>query len=263
MTTYKTLMTRTENKVLHLTLNRPDSLNAIDLDMMEELTRVFYMADMDDDIRAVLLSGAGRAFCAGGDVKAFSVALANPESGFRGLAEKLHQGIVAMRRLKKPIIAAINGSAAGAGMSLAMACDILCASEEAYFSTAYSKIGLSPDGSSTFFLPRALGPHQAMYYFLTAEKIPAAQAHALGLVQRLYKDKELYPEATAFAENLAKGPTLCFAKTKHLINQTYYTPLESQLAEESACVFQTATSQDFFEGVMAFVEKRKPEFNGH
>lgn len=258
---YQTIKFDVKEGIAHLTLSRPETYNAINETMMDELAKVFYDCDRPS-IRAVYLTGEGKAFCSGGDVKSFGQLLQTGDPAFRRLPEKLHQGIVAMRRLPKPVIAAINGVTAGAGFSLAMACDILLASETAYFNLAYCRIGLSPDGSSTYFLPRLIGTQRALYYMFTGENISAEQAKSWGIVQELYPPETFAEKSLAFAERIATGPTRALGKAKLLVGNSFNTSLETQLEEETMGVYETAQSKDFFEGVMAFVEKRPAKFTG-
>ncbi len=258
---YQTLKFDVKDGVASIVLNRPESYNALNETLMDELATAFYAAD-DPDIRAVYLTGEGKAFCSGGDVKAFAQYLQNPSSFFKRVPEKLHQAILAIRRLPKPVIAAVNGVAAGAGFSLAMACDIAVAVENTYFNLAYSRIGLSPDGSSTFFLPRLIGMNRALYYAFTGEDIPVALAKEWGIVHAIYPAATFRNESMALALKLAQGPTRALGKAKQLMNQSFENTLETQLGAETQGIWEISMSRDFLEGVMAFAEKRKPTFSG-
>jgi 2-(1,2-epoxy-1,2-dihydrophenyl)acetyl-CoA isomerase len=209
-----------------------------------------------------MISGEGKAFCSGGDVKSFGEILKNPDPTVRRLPDKLHQMIVALRRLPKPVLAAVNGVTAGAGFSLVMACDIAVASDKAYFNLAYCRIGLSPDGSSTFFLPRLLGPQRALYYMYTGENLPVEEAKRAGIVQEVYADGEFREKAWAMAQRLAQGPTRAMAVAKRLVTQSFNTSLEAQVADETDGICEVWESKDFTEGVMSFIEKRPPQFKG-
>lgn len=258
---YQTIIFEVKDEVATLTLNRPECFNALNETMFDELADAIYRA-YSPEIRALYITGAGKAFCSGGDVKAFGQLLLNPQNNIRRLPDKLHQMIVALRRLPKPVLGAINGVTAGAGFSLAMACDVLVASETAYFNLAYCRIGLSPDGSSTFFLPRLLGPQRALYYMYTGENLSVEEANRSGIVQEIYKEEEFQEKSWALVERLAQGPTKAMGVAKRLVNQSLYTSLEEQVSDETDGVSETWQSKDFFEGVMAFIEKRPAAFTG-
>ncbi len=255
--------------VARITLNRPKSLNALNRELLEELAHVASRALVDTNVRAVVLTGEGRGFCAGGDVKAmaggsFLGAAGNesPLEGALGGAAILHKAIATLYRLPKPVIAAINGPVAGAGLGVAMACDILWSAESASFSTAYTAIGLSPDGGTTHFLPRLVGPKMAAELFFTSRKFDAQEALRMGLVSRVLPDAELLPSAIALANTLAAGPTLAYASAKTLLRTSGQQPLESQMEDERLGIMRSTTTEDFMRGVMAFATGQKAEFAG-
>lgn len=258
---YQTLEYNLKNHIATITLNRPDAFNAISEQMVDELQHAIYSCN-SQEIRAIRITGKGKAFCAGGDVKTFAEFLANPDPTVRRMPDKLHQLVVSMRHLPKPIVATVGGVAAGAGFSLALACDMAIASDRASFTLAYGRIGLSPDGSSTFFLPRLIGPARALHLAYTSHLLSAQEAHQLGLVAEVHPADVFEANSTAFMERLAQGPTLMFAKAKALINQSLVNSLEAQVAAETDAVCEIIQTHDFREGVQAFVEKRDPKFNG-
>lgn len=254
-----------------ITLNRPAVLNALDAGAMGELARVVTRAGLDPAVRAVLLTGAGRAFCAGGDVKQMAAgvpAAARATSGTMSQADALagasdlHQAISGLRRMPKPVLSAVNGVAAGAGVGLALAGDLVWAGQSATFTLAYTAIGLSPDGGATFFLPRAVGPTRALEYLLTNRKLSAGEAAAVGLISRILPDEELLEAARDMASRLARGPTQAFAEVKELVRWSLVNGLETQLENERQALTRTVGTRDFGEGVAAFVAKREPEFEG-
>ncbi len=254
--------------VARITLNRPKSLNALNRELLEGLAHAASKALVDNSVRAVLLTGEGRGFCAGGDVKAMAGGsfLGNggesPLEGALGGAAVLHKAITTLHRLPKPVIAAINGPAAGAGLGVAMACDILWAAQSASFSTAYSAIGLSPDGGTTHFLPRLVGAKVAAELFFTSRKFDAQEALRLGLVSRVFPDADLLPAAIELANSLAEGPTLAYASAKALLRTTGQQSLETQMEDERIGIMRSTTTEDFMRGVMAFATQQKPDFVG-
>jgi len=260
---YETILFDTDRNVATITLNRPDALNGLTIQMTEELAHALIRCRADANVRAVIVKGAGRGFCAGGDVKAFGESLrADPLTPMRTLAMYLHASVAEMRRMEKPIIAQVHGVAAGAGMSLALACDLTIAAETARFVVAYGKVGLSPDGGLTYFLPRLVGPKRALEMFYTGDPIDAGEALRLGLVNRVVPDAELERETQALAQRLAQGPTLALARAKELVYRSLSESLETQLENERGLLGLSTLSEDFREGVQAFIEKREPKFRG-
>jgi 2-(1,2-epoxy-1,2-dihydrophenyl)acetyl-CoA isomerase len=252
--------------VATLTLNRPEVLNALDLDLAQALAVRVQDAEHDAAVRCVVLRGAGGHFMAGGDLKFFRTRLALPPEQrsrfFRAMVETVHPTIFALRRMPKPVLASIEGAAAGFGLSLALACDLAIAAEGAFFSLSYLGIGTSPDGSGSYFLPRIVGLRRAMEIALVGERMEAERALALGLVNRVVPADRLGPETGALAARLAAGPTLAFGATKRLLNAALERPLEAQLEAEAAAFSACGASADFAEGITAFAEKRKPAFRG-
>ena len=247
-----------------LTFNRPAVYNA----MSDELIRAFRDHSVAlvgaTDIRALIVRGAGKAFLAGGDVSSFHARKDDPDfaSQVIPMGDALHDAIMAIRNMPFPVIAAIQGACAGAGVSVALACDMAIASDQASFNTAYTKIGLSPDGGSTWFLPRMLGIKKATELIMLADSIDAERALAFGLVNRVVAADALDAEVMQLATRLANGATRAYANAKTLLNKTFETPMREQMDREIALFATCSTTNDFREGVTAFVEKRKPNFTG-
>ena len=260
---YETILLDVEENVATVTMNRPEALNAINMQLGEELVDAMIRCRSDANVRAVVIKGGGRAFCAGGDLKSFSEFLqADPATAFRAFLSRLHVGIVEVRHMEKPVIAQVHGVAAGAGMSLALACDLTIAAESARFVMAYRRVGLSPDGSSTYFIPRLVGPKKALEIFYTSDSIAAPEAERLGLINRVVPEADLEKETCAFARRLAQGPTLALGRTKELVYRSLSETLETQLEHEREFVALSSTTEDFREGIQAFIQKREPKFRG-
>ena len=260
---YETIIWEQSGAVGRLTLNRPETLNAWTPEFGGELKQVMEGEAADESVRAVLITGAGRGFSSGADLKAgFEPA----EDGMPNIKQELHDvyhpAIAGVRRLPKPVVAAVNGPAVGIGCSLALACDLVLAAESAYFGLAFVNIGLMPDGGSTAFVPPAVGKARAFQMALLGERIPAEQALDWGLVNFVYPDDRLLEEANTLVEQLAAGPTRSYAGSKRALNQFIYGDLEGQLDLEAELQHQLGRTQDFLEGAAAFVEKREPGFKG-
>jgi len=246
-----------------VTLNRPDSLNAWIEDFGRELKQVIEVDAADPKVRAVLVTGAGRGFSSGADLKAGFHP--HPDDGLPDIRRELelyHPIVAGVRRLEKPVVAAVNGPAVGIGASLAFACDLVLAAESAFFSLAFVNIGLMPDGGSTLFVPTAVGKARAFQMALLGERVPAAQALDWGLVNWVHPDDRLMDEANQLVERLAAGPTRSYASSKQALNRMLYPDLEAQLDLEADLQHELARTKDFMEGVSAFVEKREPAFEG-
>lgn len=246
--------------VATLTLDRPESLNSFDRRMKEELLAAFRSLERDRGVCVVILTGAGRAFSAGQDLKE------RREPGAVDLATELRERynpiVLAMRRLEKPIIGAINGVAAGAGCSIALACDLRIAAEDATFIEVFGRVGLVPDSGSTWFLPRLVGYARAAEMMFTAEPVDAVSAERMGLVNRVVRAEQLLDEARALASKLASGAPLALALAKRALNRALEADLVSTLEYEAQLQGIAGDSADHVEGVRAFVEKRRPEFRG-
>jgi 2-(1,2-epoxy-1,2-dihydrophenyl)acetyl-CoA isomerase len=259
---YTTLRFEVRDGVAHLTLDRPDAANALDIAMGRELLDAALRCEEDASIRAVLITGEGRFFCAGGDVRGFAAQGERVPIHIRQLTTYLHGALSRFARGDAPVIAAVNGSAAGAGFSLVCACDVALAAESASFTVAYTRIGFAPDGGSTFFLPRLVGLRRAMELMLTNRLLSAREAFDLGLVTRVVADDALLAEAAELARQLASGPTRAFGATKRLLLGGMHESLETQMELESRAISASAGSSDGKEGMQAFVEKRAPRFRG-
>ena len=245
-----------------LTFNRPAVFNAMNDELILGMRDLTAELMTSTTLRALIIKGAGKAFVAGGDVGLFYQRRDVIADEVKPLGDALHAGIINIRKLPFPVIAQIHGAVAGAGLSVALACDFAIADESASFTTAYSKIGLSPDGGSTFFLPRIVGMKKAAELVMLSDALNAAQALELGLVNKVVAPDQLEAETLKLAERLARGATQAFARAKRLITQSFDTPLAQHLDDEIACFEECARTADFKEGVTAFVEKRKPEFTG-
>jgi 2-(1,2-epoxy-1,2-dihydrophenyl)acetyl-CoA isomerase len=252
-----------EGPVGRITLNRPDSLNAWTAEFGAALRDVITGPAADESVRAVLITGAGRGFSSGADLKAGFEP--HPEDGMPDVRKELelyHGAIVGIRKLPKPVVAAVKGPAVGIGASLALACDLVLAAESAFFSLAFVNIGLMPDGGSTLFVPAAVGKARAFQMAMLGERVPARQALEWGLANYVYDDEHIQAEANVLVERLANGPTRSYAGTKEALNRMLYPDMDAQLAFEADLQHALARSKDFVEGVGAFVEKRAAAFTG-
>ncbi len=244
-----------------VTMNRPQAYNALNLSLTQALIEAFQTAADDPGVRAVVLTGSGPAFCAGGDMKeARDRVAAGAMPLFRELTKFLHRLVPDIRLLPKPVIAAVNGPAAGAGFSLAMACDLRVMSASGWFKQAYTSIGLCPDGGWSLTVPAAIGPARAAQLIFLDEQVSAQTALEWGLVTRIVPQEQVVDEASAIAGRLADGPQASFAEAKRLLNASAYPSLESHLELERQALMRCAGTPDFAEGVAAFVEKRSPRF---
>jgi 2-(1,2-epoxy-1,2-dihydrophenyl)acetyl-CoA isomerase len=245
-----------------LTLNRPKAANALNLDLVKELLEAATICSEDASIRAVLLSGSGKMFCAGGDLHSFANAGEAVGAHLTELADTLHAGISKLARMNAPLIAAVNGAAAGAGMSLVCMSDLAIAAESASFTMAYTAAGLTPDGSSTYYLPRAVGTRRARELILTNRRLSATEALDWGLVQSVVADDELMTEAEKLATRMSRGPTLAYGAAKRLLIDAATSELEPQMDAETKAIADMTQNADGREGIAAFLEKRRPEFKG-
>lgn len=253
--------TENKNNVFIISMNRPDRLNAMYMDLFEQMLQALKEAE-SAEYRSVIIRGEGKAFSVGGDIRAFSeVAQSGKEIPERG-PDLLHEVMMKIRKLEKPVIASIQGACAGAGLSLVLCSDLAIAADNAKFNLAYAGIGLSPDGGSTYFLPRHVGLKNATEILLTGKTMTAEKAKDLGLINRVVKEEELIEQTEQIAMMLAMGPTAAFTKMKKLLYVTFDNTLENQLMLESKYFSQSSMSEDFKEGLTAFLEKRPPMFQG-
>jgi 2-(1,2-epoxy-1,2-dihydrophenyl)acetyl-CoA isomerase len=256
--TYETIRLEVADGVATITLNRPESLNALNVAMRRELSTALKAASRDDGVRCLVVTGAGRGFCSGADLRGGSA-----ERQFRRVVTNEYNPLIAaIRQMPKPVIAAVNGVAAGAGVSLALACDLVWAAEEARFIQAFVKIGLVPDSGSTRTLVRALGRHRAAQLIFTGEPLSASEAHGAGLVNAVVPVAELHAAVAAIAAGLAAGPTRAIGYAKRLINHAEDASLDASLGMEAGLQELAGRTEDHAEGVAAFGEKREPRFVG-
>ena len=256
------ILLKIENKIGFITLNRPEVFNSFNREMALLLQKTLDDCANDSNVRVIVITGSGKAFCAGQDLKEVTDPELNP--GFRKILEEHYNPIITkIRNIEKPIIAAVNGVAAGAGANIALACDVVVAAEGASFIQAFSKIGLVPDSAGTFFLPRLIGFQKASALMMLGDKITAAEAVQMGMIYKLYSLGIFEEEVNDLVTTLANMPTKALGLTKRLLNQSLTNNLEKQLALESDLQIEASSSNDYNEGVKAFVEKRKPTFNGN
>jgi len=260
---YETIIWEQSGAVGRLTLNRPRTLNAWTAQFGRELKQAVEGEAAHASVRALLITGAGRGFSSGADLKAgFDPA----EDGMPDIRKELHEiyhpAIAGIRRLPKPVVAAVNGPAVGIGCSLALACDLVMAAETAFFGLAFVNVGLMPDGGSTALVPPAVGKARAFQMALLGERVPAPQALEWGLVNWVHPDERLMPEAEELVRRLAAGPTRSYASSKQALNNFLYGDLDAQLDLEAELQHALGRTKDFLEGAAAFVEKREPSFSG-
>jgi len=252
--------------IARITFNRPEARNALSIEMRDALIAAMIDCGRDDGIRCIALAGAGDNFMAGGDLKNFhELARLTQEERYNHFVRRIHSSqplLIAMQEMGKPIVGVVQGAAAGFGFSLAMACDLVIASDDARFACSYIGIGTSPDGSGSYYLPRLVGVKRAMEIALLGEFIDAPAAQALGLVNRVVPREKLTEESEQLIRRLADGPTVGLGRTKQLIYAAADNSLPAQLALEARSFAECAASDDWVEGVNAFIEKRKPRFNG-
>jgi len=249
--------------VAWITINRPATYNALDLQTAKELLDIANRCGSDKRIRAAVLTGAGtKAFCAGGDVASFAARQAELAVHLKEMTTYLHMAVSRFAWMDAPLIAAVNGVAAGAGLSVVAFCDLAVAADTATFTSAYTRLGFTPDGSSSYFLSRILGTRRAMELYMTNRVVTANEALDWGLVNRVVPATDLLAEAGKLAAQLADGPTRAHGGIKKLLLTAPTETLESQMERETRMIVETATSADGREGVRAFMEKRKPGFRG-
>jgi len=260
---YEHLIWEQDGGAARITLNRPETLNAWHADFGRELKQAIEVDAADPSVRALLITGAGRGFSSGADLKAgFDPAEDGKPDILKELNETYHPLMAALRGLEKPVVAAVNGPAVGIGASLAFACDLILAAESAYFGLAFVNNGLMPDGGSTLFVPTAVGKARAFQLALLGERVEAARALDWGLINFVHPDDKLLEEADALVQRLAAGPTRSYASSKKALNRMLYPDLRGQLSLEADLQHALARTHDFQEGALAFIEKREPAFQG-
>lgn len=264
-TRFETVDVSLTDGVATVRLNRPEALNAWNRQFGEDLLAALRQSAQDEDVRAVLIAGAGRGFSSGADLKDISGGETTPDGRpdvYRTLTERYHPIMLAIREMPKPVIASVRGPAVGIGCSLALCCDLIVAAETAYFLLAFVNIGLVPDGGSSLFVPTRVGMARATELAMLGERLPAPQALEWGLINRVVADERLDEESAALAARLAAGPTRSYAGTKRQLNNWLYSRMDEQLELEAQVQREMAGSDDFVEGAMAFVEKRPTRFQG-
>ena len=259
---YQTLNFDVDSGVATITLNRPEAMNAMSPAMAKELHEVALQIDANNSVRAVILTGTGKAFCAGGDLGAFVAAGEQARTLILQMTGDLHLALSRLSRNRAPVIAAVNGTAAGAGFSLAMAADLAIAEEQAVFTMAYTNAGLSPDGSSTYFMPRKIGDRRTRELMLTNRLLTAPEALDWGVVNQVVEGGGALAAARVMAAGMAQGPTEAYAQVKRLLDSSFSQSLETQMELEARAIADQVASVDGQEGMLAFVEKRKPQFRG-
>jgi 2-(1,2-epoxy-1,2-dihydrophenyl)acetyl-CoA isomerase len=258
-----TLLFEIRDHVACITLNRPEAANAMNLELSRELEEVALECEESSQVRAVLLTGAGKMFCGGGDLKAFAAQEpAHLPAYLKRVTFYLHKAIHRFARMRAPVVVAVNGNAGGGGMSLACAGDIVLAGESARFTMAYTRVGLTPDGSSTYYLPRIIGIRRTFELALTNRTLTAKEAEAIGLVTRVVPDEQLVAQAEALGNELAHGPTRAYGGVKRLLYGSLNSTLDEQMELESEWIADAARTRDAQEGIASFIAKRPPKFNG-
>jgi len=258
----ETLKFDIEDGIATITLSRPDAANALDLTMARELSDVAIICDEADDVRVVVIRGEGKMFCAGGDLSVMGDAGGSAPAVIKQMAGDLHMALSRLNRMDAPVIAAINGTAAGAGFSIAVATDLAIAVDSAKFTMAYTNAGLSPDGSSSYFLPRRVGDRRARELMLTNRLLSAQEALDWGILNQVVSAEEFDDAVAKLAGSLATGPTRAFGQVKQLLTASFDNGLETQMELETRGISDMARSADGQEGISAFLNKRKPDFKG-
>jgi 2-(1,2-epoxy-1,2-dihydrophenyl)acetyl-CoA isomerase len=255
------ILIKIENQVAYITLNRPDVFNSFNREMAFSLQSILDDCEHNNGVRSIVITGNGKAFCAGQDLKEVTNPELNP--GFKKILEEHYNPIITrIRAINKPIIAAVNGVAAGAGANIALSCDLVVASNKASFIQAFSKIGLIPDSGGTFFLPRLIGFQKATALIMLGDKVTAEEAEELGMIFKVISSESFNEEVEKLAVKLANMPTKALGLIKELLNKSITNTLEQQLELEGKLQIEAALSEDYTEGVNAFMEKRKPIFKG-
>ena len=255
------ILIKIENQVAYITLNRPEVFNSFNREMALSLQSILDECEHNNEVRSIVITGNGKAFCAGQDLKEVTSPELNP--GFKKILEEHYNPIITrIRSINKPIIGAVNGVAAGAGANIALSCDLVVASDKASFIQAFSKIGLIPDSGGTFFLPRLIGFQKATALMMLGDKVSAEEAEELGMIFKVISSESFNEEVEKLAVKLANMPTKALGFIKELLNKSITSTLEEQLELEGKLQIEAALSEDYSEGVQAFMEKRKPIFKG-
>ncbi len=249
-----------EGALARIRFNRPASLNAIDQSLSEALLAICQAIQADPGVRVVLLSGAGKAFLAGGDLQPFHADLPGAPATAGRIIRPLHAALAILTALPLPVLGSLHGAVAGAGVSVALACDLCIAASDTRFNLAYARVATSPDGAATWSLPRVVGLRKALELALLADTFDAAEALRMGLVNRVVAPDALAAETEALAQRLAQGPTIAFGHTKRLMRASFERAMADQMEAECAAFAACAASADFAEGLAAFFEKRRPAF---
>lgn len=260
--TYETVIFDLDGGVATITMNRPDAANALSLAMAKELGELAIRCDEDPAIRAVVITGAGRFFSAGGDIAGFAAAGEGVGALIKEMTMHFHAAVSRFNRMDPPVVGAVNGMAAGAGFSFASSCDILIAAESAVFLSAYTASGLTPDGSSTYFVPRLVGLRRALDLMIDNRRLTAREAMEWGMVSQVVPDEDLMTTARELAVRLADGPTKAFGAVKRMLHASLSSSLETQMELEARTIAEVTKTSDAREGVAAFLDKRKPNFTG-
>lgn len=256
-----TVNTRFENGVFEIELNRPEKLNAVNNELARDLAQAVSEAQHNPEVRAVLLYGSGKGFCAGGDLKDFGIDLSNPVE-IKEFMQEGHKAVLGLYNMEKPVIAAVHGAAVGAGCNIAFACDIVIADESAKFSEIFAKVGAIPDFGGLYFLPQKVGMHVASELIFTGKMLSAEDALNYGLINKVVEKGKVLDEAKEMATQLAQGPTKTLGMAKRIMHQAPYKTLEDLLELEAYGQSVNFQSEDFIEGRTAFLEKRNPSFKG-
>lgn len=260
---WETVILRLQDGVATIIMNRPEQYNALNFKLGDDLIEALEVCIKNDDVRAVVLTGSGKAFCSGGDLSmAREFAAHDPSDPYRQLTKRLNRIVTDIRRLEKPVIAAINGAVGGAGLSIAAACDLRVASSKAKFRQAYTNVGLVPDGAWTLMVPLLIGFGRASDLVFLDPVFDAPKALEMGLVNKVAEPEELDNSAGQLAQKLAAGATRSFAMAKNLLNNSLLSLLERQLELERQAIMEAAKTGDYQEGLASFFEKREPKFNG-
>jgi 2-(1,2-epoxy-1,2-dihydrophenyl)acetyl-CoA isomerase len=262
MSEFNNISLTIDNQVATLTLNRPDAANSMNIDLSREVMLASIEIDENPSVRAVIITGSGRMFCAGGDLSAFAEDPSKASAIIKEITTYMHAAVARFARMQKPVIVAVNGMAAGAGFSLAVAGDLVLCADSAKFTMAYTGAGLSPDVSASYYLPRLIGMRKTQELMFTNKVLTADQAYDWGLVTEVVVAEQLQDSAQALANKLANGPTLAYGKIKQLLLSSSDNALESQMELEARGIATMANTNDGLEGVSAFLAKRKPVFTG-